>query len=275
MGRGLARRCICVENAFLRARPRPLRFRTRGFHRYFGPSSPIGEAALPGPGIDDPEDFPPCEPEFDGIHAEEAVVQRDYFNAALHTHLMRPAAPSPSGNHGPPPAVSPFLAATTFRGRMDGMVFTTGQHGTGYYADRPHDALLGGAGTVRKVVALELSSLIAVNAAITDASGRARTTRARRRRPKHRRWCPEKATLFSLSREALVGDCGFREAGLWAFDSLNGNCSTTAQTYFERTAADACMLQDRRSVRRLMVAGPCPLALRSTPLPAAPAPASR
>ena len=307
MGRGLARRCICVEDAFLRARPRPLRFRTRGFHWYFGPSSPIGEASLPGPGIDDPEgfpasepefggfhdeeadlqweyykaafrtyqprpatpapscghghlpavapiiaatafkeDFPPCEPEFDGIHAEEAVVQRDFFNAALHTHLMRPAAPSPSGNHGPPPAVSPFLAATTFRGRMDGMVFTTGQHGTGYYADRPHVALLGGAGTVRKVVALELSSLIAVNAAITDASRRDHTTRARRRRPKHRRWCPEKATLFALSREAVAGDCSFREAGLWAFDSLNGNCSTTAATYLERTAADACMLQEMR-----------------------------
>ena len=59
-----------------------------------------------------------------------------------------------------------------------------------------------------------------------------------------RRWCPEEAALFSLSGEAHVGD--FKDAGLWAFDALNGNCFTTAQTYLGRTAADACLLQEMR-----------------------------
>ena len=48
------------------------------------------------------------------------------------------------------------------------MVFTTGQHGTGYYADAPQDALPVDAGTVSRPVTLELSSLIAVSDGITD-----------------------------------------------------------------------------------------------------------
>ena len=43
-----------------------------------------------------------------------------------------------------------------------------------------------------------------------------------------------------------MGDLAFKQAGLWAFDSLNGHCSATALTYLERTSADACMLQEMR-----------------------------
>ena len=33
---------------------------------------------------------------------------------------------------------------------------------------------------------------------------------------------------------------------MWTFDSLNGICSATAQTYLGRTSADACVLQEIR-----------------------------
>ena len=43
-----------------------------------------------------------------------------------------------------------------------------------------------------------------------------------------------------------MGDRSFREAGLCAFDCINGNCALAAQSYLERTGADACLFQEMR-----------------------------
>ena len=43
-----------------------------------------------------------------------------------------------------------------------------------------------------------------------------------------------------------MADIAHRHAGLWALDSLNGNCGSTAQWYLERTSADVCLLQEMR-----------------------------
>ena len=111
---------------------------------------------------------------------------------------------------------------------------------------------------------LELSSLLAIRDGVAEASRRAPATRARRTRPKRRCWNPDKAAAWALACEARAGDGGFKEDGLWAFDSLNGNCAAAAQAYLGRTAADACLFQEmrvrtancrRRSVQRLMAAG--------------------
>ena len=126
------------------------------------------------------------------------------------------------------------------------MVFTTGLRGIGYYADVPQVAVQVVTGTGRRVVVLELSSLLAVCDRVANASRRALASRARRTRPKRRRWNPDLAAAWSLACDVLAGDAGFKEAGLWAFDSLNGNCAATAQSYLERTAADACLLQEMR-----------------------------
>ena len=39
---------------------------------------------------------------------------------------------------------------------------------------------------------------------------------------------------------------GHRAAGVWAFDSYNGNCMATAQQYMEQSGADVCLVQESR-----------------------------
>ena len=173
-------------------------------------------------------------------------MQWELYRAALHTYQQSPATPPPACGHGLLPTDTPFIAATTFSGRIEGMVFTTGLRGTGYYADVPQVAVQDVNGTGRRAVVLELSSLLAVCDGVADASRRAPASRAWRTRSKRRRWNPDLAAAWSLACDVLAGDDGFKEAGLWAFDSLNGNCAATAQSYLERTAADACLLQEMR-----------------------------
>ena len=43
-----------------------------------------------------------------------------------------------------------------------------------------------------------------------------------------------------------MADIAHRHAGLWALDSLNGNCGSTARGCLERTSADVCLLQETR-----------------------------
>ena len=95
----------------------------------------------------------------------------------------------------------------------------------------PLEAVQEVAGTGRGTVVLALSSLLAIRDGVAEASRRAPATRARRTRPKRRCWNPDKAAAWALACEVLAGDGGFKEDGLWAFDSLNGNCAAAAQAY--------------------------------------------
>ncbi len=44
----------------------------------------------------------------------------------------------------------------------------------------------------------------------------------------------------------MAADSSHRSLGFWAFDTLNGNAASTAQTYLQKTSADACILQELR-----------------------------
>ena len=79
--------------------------------------------------------------------------------------------------------------------------------------------------------------------------GQRRRGRDRGHRPRRR---GKRGVVTPLALEAAVSveasDASFRQAGLWAFDTVNANSAATAVQYLEVSAADACMVQESRTL---------------------------
>ena len=58
------------------------------------------------------------------------------------------------------------------------------------------------------------------------------------------------ATTIDLSEVdgLLVADAGLRKVGFWAVGSCNGNTAATANEYLAVCAADACLVQETRTI---------------------------
>ena len=157
-----------------------------------------------------------------------------------------------------------FVRADAFAGQYLGYVFKMGSKGLGYYTDDGSDQWTatnptdGGARlaylfhpigsrlcTSRHRIPISLEQCIPK---LRDQGDRRRLPRARTQR-KRCSTTDRKATSEWVNvedPEALKADNGHRRAGLYAFDTLNGNVASTAQTYLESSSADVCFLQELR-----------------------------
>ncbi len=144
-----------------------------------------------------------------------------------------------------------FIAADSFGGRVEGMVFKTGPSGCGYYRDAPPAPPLA-------PTTIFLADLIdePAHVAPTPSASRASGNRAgadggsgsMASRPRTR---PRKAAgTYTVQAEVAAGDRTHRDAGLYAFDSVNGNAWAGSLGYLETASADVAMIQETKKRRR-------------------------
>ena len=143
---------------------------------YFGPGVHIGEAANPGPALDDPDVDP-----FEELN--EYLDEPDEW-----VDVWGEAPPDEAANLSEGPR---FTAARRFGGAKAGMVFKRGDSGLGYYADVPPvlelAPLLWPLSDVPPVV-IRLETLLAGGSSRMDEScGAARKRQCRRARRSGRR----------------------------------------------------------------------------------------
>ena len=245
---------------------------------YFGPGHRIGEAAMPGPRLDDSQvsDF-----------WDDAEAMGDPWMAGP------PSADLLTDDDGAAVAVSVvplFAAARKFLGARPGAVFKLGHEGLGYYRDvapvvEIFPSLCPAHGVPR--VVLRLDELIDVNPKPKDAGplgvrGGASSRRCRRARRRGRRGTETcQATLGQFpaavpqtpddselqadeeSSEAghdshegdvacpdnetvCAGDRSHIGAGLWAIDTVNPNAWPGTLEYLRMSAADFIVTQEAR-----------------------------
>ena len=194
---------------------------------FFGTGIRIGEAAIPGPAhdLDDPDLATDAWPDFelDGPWHDEPSADA--------AHMRGPA----------------FEAAVEFRGAKPGYVFKLGGAGLGYYRDCQSET--SAQPSRAAAVVLDLEALLFFEPCeIGAAAPRRRQRRARLRKRRPPRRTRRRALLEddAVPDQLMKSDGQFRKAGLWAFDTLNGNTMSTAQDYLERTSADVCFLQEIR-----------------------------
>jgi len=151
------------------------------------------------------------------------------------------SAPTPS--HG-----ANFMKTNKFCGEVDGFFFSTGELGTGYYREASN------ATQARTTISLEQAIPLPKDMQISvvdrapaqhrrDASGKRIRNRHRARIPRD----TDAALADIRSGHGALGDASWREAGFWAFDTINGNSWTTTQAQvLDRTRADVIMVQETK-----------------------------
>ena len=143
-----------------------------------------------------------------------------------------------------------FIAARSFEGARRGMVVQAGPKGLGYYADdlqwqrvarhNPADDLLLQYIAPPQVqsgrVCIRLEALLVRDSDLQPGQrAPRRCKRNRKRRRQGVRCVLDESWNASLSQGALKRNAGHRKAGVWAFDSYNGNTMATAQQYLEQS----------------------------------------
>ena len=242
----------------------------------------VGEARLPGPGghfncldeeweaVDEEFEEPLVEDIFAGPPmdpARDITMPEDDGDA--HDGARRPVARVPKrrrtgGRYLPPLplAMGAFYATPCFQGIREGYVFTTEHGATGYYREegrqrQPLDAgcaelaYLAGVLDSGGKVAISLEELLP-QPTERDCwqSGQKRATRLARAKREPRRPPPtdEVDQQFGTRTECQTKDNSFRGHGLVAIDTVNPNASSAALEYLERSAADAVVVQELRTI---------------------------
>ena len=157
-----------------------------------------------------------------------------------------------------------FMSTRKFTGAVPGFVYKTGEQGTGYYSDlrscsgdatSPFEGPSSESAVLEYLMAaqrqsgcicISLETLLVREDSCQIPRSRAQRRCARtRKRAKHG---SRRATGVPWKPTAEVSkrDSSHRAAGVWAFDSYNGNAMSTAQTYLEQCAADVCLVQESR-----------------------------
>ncbi len=162
-----------------------------------------------------------------------------------------------------------FYPAATFGGPWPGMYFTCGERGCGYYPDRrarprPQpvpiclDQLLG----PHNGYGCDTGQCMDVSPSTTGEKGDAATTEAaaagldRRadaqgdKVPTRRGRGRASKGEYVIKEEVSIEDAGHRDAGLFAFDTVNGNAWGGTIAYLATTAADVTVMQETRRRRR-------------------------
>ena len=133
------------------------------------------------------------------------------------------SAPTPSRG-------ATFMKANKFCGEVEGFFFSTGKSGTGYYRDTASTAPTRTTIFLEQVIPMPSSTHVTVEDHAPaqhhrDANGRRIRNRRRTRIPRN----ADAALAAIASGHGALGDVDWREAGFWAFDTINGNSWTTAQ----------------------------------------------
>ena len=171
-----------------------------------------------------------------------------------------------------------FEASSTFLGAREGMVFSTGDMGTGYYRDLPKPISLSialGIPMGQCPVVVRLTELVSGADKGDDQGGTpggpgggppegvgANATRAAKRKRRAKRGSVRRGPLDATRRQGgqdsgggtarlpgareNMGWSGFKELGLWAIDTVNPNCWAAAKQYLQDTAADAAVVSETK-----------------------------
>ena len=225
-------------------------------------------AAPPGLLSDDgaePWDFDMAVEQQSGLDddADDAwpVGPEDVTQPAYASHVSDCRAPAVASNGTTIPA---FAAASKFHGSRCGMVFKSGPLGLGYYADlgtlppmvpeRHEEAALAYLRDCRGDKLECGRALLSLDCLVPEqpwqhCPGQWRRSRKRNRPNRRRGKRKHRAALDCSEADGLLqADASFRDAGLWAIDSLNGSAASTANSYLDGCAADACLIQETRTV---------------------------
>ena len=158
-----------------------------------------------------------------------------------------------------------FLPSATFQGRMPDWYFTTRDRGTGYYPLRPSRSASDEPPMVLSLASLIVDSNLDVprpslaklprhpplgtahHARRPD--GRRRQCRGRKRID-HNSWVQPHKTAHSFGCSwkgtTLRGDSSWKEAGLWAMDTVNPNAWRAGKEYLQHTLADVVCMQETK-----------------------------
>ena len=152
-----------------------------------------------------------------------------------------------------------FRAAQAFEGPVQGMCFRLGELGLGYYTDDPptrerHVAELARKrefemGETARLAYLRPRPSLPAGEADVEMNGYCEECdpppRRRTRRGGGRRRS-DGTQAGVIDRWAHVGNTEHRDAGLWAFDTMNANAAGPAANFLEHTGADVTVLQETR-----------------------------